>query len=266
MYNIGLQDLPDKVCGIYKIDFPNGKIYIGQSNNIKRRMYEHNNIQKNQKQNYVAICDRAIIKYGKIQVITVLEECSESQLDEKEKFWIAYYHSDTKNIGYNIESGGKRDGYFFRQRKLSDSQILSIRQRRYNKERKKDVYQDYKENISWGGFEKIWLGVTFPQIGKEFLQPFVGKTRQQYSHEANVGLNNGRAKMTQEQIIQMRQEFENRDKSKSERSFLLQLSEKYHLSIAAIRNIVHYKSYREIEPVSTIPEVEKPGSSTTIGT
>ena len=31
-----------KVAGIYKINFPNGKCYIGLSNNIPRRMKEHN--------------------------------------------------------------------------------------------------------------------------------------------------------------------------------------------------------------------------------
>ena len=31
-----------KVAGIYKINFPNNKCYIGLSNNIPRRMKEHN--------------------------------------------------------------------------------------------------------------------------------------------------------------------------------------------------------------------------------
>ena len=30
------------VAGIYKINFPNGKSYIGLSNNIPRRIKEHN--------------------------------------------------------------------------------------------------------------------------------------------------------------------------------------------------------------------------------
>lgn len=31
------------VQGVYKINFPNGKSYIGISNNILRRIHEHNN-------------------------------------------------------------------------------------------------------------------------------------------------------------------------------------------------------------------------------
>jgi predicted GIY-YIG superfamily endonuclease len=29
------------VCGIYKLTFPNGKIYIGLSSNIKKRLITH---------------------------------------------------------------------------------------------------------------------------------------------------------------------------------------------------------------------------------
>ena len=43
---IELKNLQQNVSGIYKINYPNGKIYIGQSNDIKRRMYEHNNLKR----------------------------------------------------------------------------------------------------------------------------------------------------------------------------------------------------------------------------
>lgn len=37
-----LDNCPNNINGIYLISFPNGKIYIGLSNNIKRRIKEHN--------------------------------------------------------------------------------------------------------------------------------------------------------------------------------------------------------------------------------
>ena len=265
MYSIELTNLPDKICGIYKIDFPNKKIYIGQSNNIKRRMYEHNNITKNSKLSYCAVCDRAIIKYGRITQITILEECLESQLDEKEEYWISFYHSDEKEKGYNIESGGKRGGCA-RRRLLNNDEILDIRQRRYNNERKKDVFLLYKDKISWGGFEKVWLGITCPQIGKEFLSVFTNKTKKEYSHDANNGLKNGQAKMSKKQIVEIRFLFEHRNKEIAKRQTIIQLAQKYNLSYTSIYNIVHYNSYKDVEPVSTIPYVEMQGSSATIDT
>lgn len=43
---IKIEDLKKSMMGIYKITFPNNKIYIGLSNNIRRRMWEHNNEKK----------------------------------------------------------------------------------------------------------------------------------------------------------------------------------------------------------------------------
>ena len=37
-----IKDCPINLSGIYKIDFPNGKSYIGKAVDIKRRMQEHN--------------------------------------------------------------------------------------------------------------------------------------------------------------------------------------------------------------------------------
>jgi len=40
---ITLNDIKDQIiAGIYKLDFPNGKSYIGQSRNIYKRISEHN--------------------------------------------------------------------------------------------------------------------------------------------------------------------------------------------------------------------------------
>lgn len=115
LYDILLKELPDKVCGIYKITFPNGKVYIGQSNNIRRRMYEHNNINK-------------------------------------------------------------------------------------------------------------------------------------------------------QQVLKIRELFEHRDKEQTDRQNIIYIANLYNMSITSIYNIVHYKSYKDVKPVSTIPYVETQGSSTTIDT
>jgi group I intron endonuclease len=101
IYNI--KDLPSHLMGIYKLTFPNNKIYIGQSNNIKRRMYEHKNKITRQPVSY------AINKYGMPSELEVLEEFKEydpKYWSEREKFFIQYYQSTNKDIGYNVLSGG----------------------------------------------------------------------------------------------------------------------------------------------------------------
>lgn len=92
------------ISGIYKITFPNQKIYIGLSNNIHRRLIEHNtDFRRN------TPCSFAIKKYGPIESVEVLEEIDPTdrlKLQERECFWIQYYQSNDKRYGYNVTCGG----------------------------------------------------------------------------------------------------------------------------------------------------------------
>ena len=91
-----------KVCGIYKINYDNGKIYIGQALSIWSRANEHNS--KN-----IQICDRALKMHS--ATIEILEIVSDVlQLDEIESKWINYYNATDKNIGYNILKNGNASG------------------------------------------------------------------------------------------------------------------------------------------------------------
>lgn len=82
--NIKIKELKNGVSGIYKLNFPNGKIYIGLSNDIKRRMYEHNNTNR-LKNHYNTPCDLAIQKYGRFEEIEILEYVEDpSLLSERE--------------------------------------------------------------------------------------------------------------------------------------------------------------------------------------
>lgn len=54
---------------------------------------------------------RAIHKYGKDKFrISLLEEVPIEKLNEREKYWIAYY--DSYNNGYNLTLGGQDSNYF----------------------------------------------------------------------------------------------------------------------------------------------------------
>lgn len=207
---IKLTELDNGVQGIYKLNYPNGKIYIGQSNDIKRRMYEHNNINRLQN-HYNAPCDLAIQKYGRFEEVEILEIVEDNtQLNEKEQYWIQFYNSNNKEIGYNLTPGGKvLSGENHPKSKLSNDEILDIRKRRFRGERKKDVYIIYQDKITFGGFEHIWLGRTSPHIGKEFIIPTNEISRQEYSSMANSGENNGMAKLNKEKVLKIRELYDN---------------------------------------------------------
>lgn len=52
---------------------------------------------------------KAIKKYGKENFKKeIIEYCNtKKELDEREKYWIKYFKSDDRNIGYNIVAGGQ---------------------------------------------------------------------------------------------------------------------------------------------------------------
>lgn len=99
---------PDALCGIYKIlNNVNGKMYIGQSINIKARWKDHINAL-NRGDSHCALLQRAWNKYGQDNFsFEILELCNEDMLDEVEVKYIEMY--DTINNGYNIETGGNKN-------------------------------------------------------------------------------------------------------------------------------------------------------------
>ena len=93
---------------IYKITNKiNNKIYIGQVYNksIQDRFNRH---IKEANPNNPILVDRAIYKYGKDNfVIEQIDEATSlEELNQKEKYWIKYYNSTNRKIGYNLTEGG----------------------------------------------------------------------------------------------------------------------------------------------------------------
>lgn len=96
-----------KLCGIYCIEnLANGKRYIGQSKNVERRINNHKNLlRKNEHHN--EYLQRAWNKYGEnCFQFYIICSCSESVIDNFERFYISLYNTTNDNFGYNLESGG----------------------------------------------------------------------------------------------------------------------------------------------------------------
>ena len=86
------------MIGIYKITNKlDGKVYIGQSDNLERRLSEH-------KQKRTVTIDDYINVLGVENFdFEIIEQCNLDELDQKEQKYIETF--DSKNNGYNIQSG-----------------------------------------------------------------------------------------------------------------------------------------------------------------
>ncbi len=96
----------DKISGIYKItNIKDGKIYIGQSTDIKTRWSNH--IKAALKIDSIAH-SRVHDAMGEEGIwnftFELLEQCPKEKLNEREKYYIEFYQSNT--YGYNKTAGG----------------------------------------------------------------------------------------------------------------------------------------------------------------
>jgi len=94
------------MIGIYKITNPKGKVYIGQSKNIHRRILAHKNLNNNK----CVLVYNSIKKY-KVENHTfeIIEECKLEELNKRELYWTEYYNALHPN-GLVLKAGGEPNG------------------------------------------------------------------------------------------------------------------------------------------------------------
>lgn len=124
---------------IYKITNPKGKIYIGQTCNIERRIKEYtrcNKSLKNQRLIYFSL-----LKYGfenhKFEIIYKFKFNNYEELNNIEIFFILFYNSHfykNENYGLNLSIGGR-----------------SPRGHKHSDESKRKISEFHKNNKWWKG-------------------------------------------------------------------------------------------------------------------
>lgn len=185
------------MVGIYKItNLLNNKSYIGQSNNIERRINEHftSNSQE---------IDQIIKEVGKNNFsIEVLEECTVEELNDKEKYWIKFYNSFYD--GYNQTLGGQNE--YYGRPILTVEDVKQIRQAYNNHESRQEVYKNYKDKITFEGFCHIWNGSRWKNIMPEV---YTEENKQYYKEKGKfkTGQQHPFAKLTDEEVMSIRKRY-----------------------------------------------------------
>lgn len=190
------------MIGIYKIENKiNGKVYIGQSNNIQRRFQEH---QTKGETSRIPV-DIAIQKYGKDNfTYTVIEETTIDKLNQAEEFWIDYFNS--VETGYNCSKGGDQQsiGENNGKAKLTEQDVIEIRKAYNNHLKQKDVYEKYKDIVSFGYFQNLWQGRSWSHVMPEV---FTEENKQYYIYNNSNGGNGASAKFSDEEVIKIRERY-----------------------------------------------------------
>lgn len=191
---------------IYKINFSNGKVYIGQTNDFTARRNQH---LSDAKMNVDYKIYRAMRKYNTTKDdFEIIESNIDSQdlANEREIYWIAFY--DSYHNGYNSTPGGQTGSYCLGEKshfaKLSEEDVINIRRIRYTKKyQRSEIWKLYKKQISESAFGKVWNYESWkhilPELNTEELRTFYRQLRKNAK-----GDKNGRSKFTNEEVYELR--------------------------------------------------------------
>ena len=162
---------------VYKHTFPNNKVYIGitkqkpQNRWDNGKGYKHNNYIKN-----------AINKYGwsNIEHKILFENLTKEEAEQKEIELIAFYKSNQKNFGYNIENGGHVNC-------VSEETKKKLSVANKGKIISKETRQKMSKNNA-----RIWLG---KKLNNET------RIKMSESHKGKTGNNKGKIFKTRKKVI-----------------------------------------------------------------
>lgn len=109
----------EKICGIYKITSPSGRIYIGQANDVYFRWKYYRRLQcKTQSRLY-----NSFLKHGvENHIFEIIYQCKSEQLNYFEKHYVDLFQTFNTENGLNLRDGGGSKGNLCEEtkRKLSE--------------------------------------------------------------------------------------------------------------------------------------------------
>lgn len=133
--------------GIYKITINSYYIYIGQSVDIEKRWRQHLSKLKQNKH-----CNKKLQniynKHPNNIEFEILEECDESELDNKEIYWIDCYKSYNTKHGLNMNLGGDSN------RKFKTREEAEVVKKKYHK-RWRQTHKEHLKHQYYKNREKI---------------------------------------------------------------------------------------------------------------
>lgn len=248
--------------GIYAIkNRTNNKMYIGQSVNARKRKSYHLWLLRTNN-HFNPKLQSAFNKYGEENFeFVILEKCNKDELDDKEIKYINRYN--TINDGYNICEGG--EGSLGRTLSEETKQKISNantgrKQDEVAKKRKSEIMKElwktaeYRKKMKQRPKPKPWnKGRRHTEEEKKHLSEKLKGRRiteehKKKLHELYKGEKSLTAKLTEQQVIEIRLRFLKGEKQ-------CDIKKDYQVSAQTIYDIVRNRRWRHIP--NTIKELEK---------
>ena len=172
-----------KICGIYKITSPKGRVYIGESVNIDRRWRNYKCLSNCSGQRRLL---NSFKKYGvESHVFEIIEECEVDELKCRERYWQDFY--DVLNGGLNLkltECGEVKRVYSEETRK----RIGEAHKGRVVSEETKQKLREMKgEKASWYG--RKHSDETKEKMSKAHIGKIVSDETREKQRQNNLGEN-----------------------------------------------------------------------------
>lgn len=132
------------MIGIYKITSPTGKVYIGQSRNIKKRFSGYKKLSNIK--NQVKLC-RSLLKHGPDNhVFEIIEQCDIIYMNERERYWQDHYDvTGTDGLNCRLTKSNDKSAIISQETRLKMS--ISGKNKVMTEEHKRNIIMASKNNI-----------------------------------------------------------------------------------------------------------------------
>lgn len=151
-----------KICGIYKITSPTGKVYIGQSVDCMNRKRTYSYLQCKKQRKLLA----SLLKYGfDAHKFEVIHQCERDELPSLEKYYVDLHGTFNSEHGLNIRDGGGNRARISEEQKAKTSKTLTGKRHPPDRVAKNRAAQIGKK---WTAERRMQVrhGNTRPNLGK----------------------------------------------------------------------------------------------------
>lgn len=205
--------------------------------NFGDRWDSHRSLLRNNK-HFNQYLQNAWNKYGEKNFeFVVIEDCTISDLDDKERYYIQFYRE--QNLSYNIADGGDGGNLLGKhlsektKRRIGDKNRINMTGKKMSDETKQKMSQSQKKRYN------KWTDEDRQAWGKMSSEKACGYTWNEESKKKMLGNKNG-AKHTADEIKEIRRLHEIENKSCKE------IADIFNLSYPFVYNIITYRRWANI--------------------